>query len=96
MTGIIGNAIPRFHRHTRESMLWPQTIKPLIVKLMLIYCRLQWDFFSLGTYSEQPGLSPFPCAIPSERHTPWTKVAALMPGVAKVPLTAAQQATIYF
>lgn len=78
-------------------MLWPQTLKPLIVKLMLIYCTLQCDFFfSLALTRNSRVSPPFPRAVPREWRTPWTKVAALMPGVAKLPLTAAQQATIYF
>lgn len=58
MTGIIGNAIPTLHRHTRENMLLPQTIKPLIVKLMLIYCRLQCDFFFPLALTQNSQVSP--------------------------------------
>lgn len=52
-------------------MLWPWTIKPLIVKLMLIYCRLQCDFFfplALTQNSQVSPLSLVPFPVNGIRH----------------------------
>lgn len=70
-------------------MLLPQTVKPSAVRLSAAYSVI------VAPCPGQLRLSS-PLALPCAPHTPWAKVAALLPGAANLPLAAAQQLTIYF
>lgn len=57
---VVGSAIPTLCRNTRGSMLLPQTIKPLIIKLIMVYFSLQCNIFPLVLTQNSQVSFPFP------------------------------------